>query len=374
MIVIVTAISAYTYWEFSTAAQKTPLQERLETMVAFELRLGPTPDQDIILYSYLGDRMPDKLDEREVVSMRNASSYTVRLSTPEEESQTGKYRMEYRGVPQPTYYQSTNGTWYYLNYSTSTPQQFRDATSNNVLSYLFGRVAYAVNFNSVSAGDGYVSSSGNNAVTSWADTRGGTGPASVTAVPAGVIALVRSMCGIASSVGVERGFFPFNTSSIPISASISSSSIQFSVNAQSDTLNDAQSYVTVVESTQATDATLSASDFNSLGTIEGVDVADRLLVGTSGVGTTTFKLNATGRSWIKRSGEASSCSATSGISCFALREGHDRENVQIATPIAGCPATQVTINVRTANNVTVLQPLLMIDYPLSFAPWQFWDY
>lgn len=111
-----------------------------------------------------------------------------------------------------------------------------------------------------------------------------------------------------------RGFVPFDTSSIPDGATITSATLQMYVNSKDDACNDAYSYISVVQSTQASSSSLANADYDQLGTTKGSDDIDYTGVTTGAYNTWT--LNATGLTWISKTG----------ITYLGLKDGHDIEN------------------------------------------------
>jgi hypothetical protein len=174
-------------------------------------------------------------------------------------------------------------------------------------------------------------------------------------------------------VYLYRAFFPFITSSIPSAAVISSATFNVYVDGTgvSDQDNDGNDYLTVVRTTQATHTTLSTSDFTNIGTTEGIDSGQRKdLTSVSTNAYLSFTLNATGISWIAKSGQSSVCSATTGITCLGIREGHDNLNNQAAN-------NTITGTYFSTSEVTGTSqdPYLSVIYTGgSSAFWQFQDY
>jgi hypothetical protein len=124
--------------------------------------------------------------------------------------------------------------------------------------------------------------------------------------------------------------------------------------------------VTVVQSTQATHTALTTSDFNKAGSTEGIDSGQRKNMKTMTNGSLqAFTLNSTGLGWITTQSHTSACSATTGISCFALRSGFDVNNTTATT-------TNNNVDFQTSETTgTSNDPSLSVTYRAGFAFWQF---
>jgi hypothetical protein len=201
----------------------------------------------------------------------------------------------------------------------------------------------------------------------------------------GTTALVRSYrdffqdseADTCSSAGqIDRGFVPIVTSSIPAGATITSATLSIYVVSTTDQDNDGFDYITVVQTDQGAHTILGSNDFDNCGAvdspIEGIDSGQRKdITSISTAAYTVFTLNATGLGWIKKSGQTSTCSATNGVSCFGLREGHD---VQSSSPLN---TTITGIQFYTSEQTgTANDPYLAVTYTggASSAFWQFQDF
>ncbi len=115
---------------------------------------------------------------------------------------------------------------------------------------------------------------------------------------------------------IVRCFTLFDTSALPDTDVISSSTISLYGNFKADTLDDdANAYIGITAGTPVSNTAIAASDFDNVGSTEfatGIDI-DSL----TSSGYNNWSLNASGISAI----------AQSGISKFAFREGHDINNV-----------------------------------------------
>lgn len=304
-------------------------------------------------YSYLVSDVPDKLAPREILEMRNESSYTefVEVVEPGNDPILKLSTVVYA---QPAFVQDVDGTWKYLEYATTTQEAFRnrDATLWTGIRELFVKAAYADTLSPFSgSGDGYVGSSGfhqtfggfsdpcDNSI-AWSNAR--TAASGDTVNSTAAIEFVYSESAEAYDGDISswtctaliyRGFLPFDTSALSSAATISAVTLNVYAQTTSNGDNDGTDYITVSTSTQATHTTLAVADFDTAGPVtmnaasEAIDSGQRKdITSISTAAYTVFTLNSAGRNAIKKNGETSTCSATAGISCFSLREGHDAEN------------------------------------------------
>ena len=86
----------------------------------------------------------------------------------------------------------------------------------------------------------------------------------------------------------------------------------------------------LVETSQASSTALGTADYDTCGDAidnptEGTDNEDREnnICGKADGVWVEFVMNTTGKGWIKKSGEASTCGTETGWTCLGLREGHD---------------------------------------------------
>lgn len=116
---------------------------------------------------------------------------------------------------------------------------------------------------------------------------------------------------------INREFLPFDTSSLPDNASITATDLKIYITDKSNVDNDGNDFITVVQTSQASNTGLDYEDFDQAGAVdnptEGVSTSDRQDITSISNGWLTFPLNSTGRSWI----------STTGYTKLGLREGHD---------------------------------------------------
>ena len=125
---------------------------------------------------------------------------------------------------------------------------------------------------------------------------------------------------------IRRVFTLFDTSTLGAD-SIDSATYSLFVEAIQDNDNDAEAYITVVQTTPASDSVLVVGDYDQCGSpvtnpSEGVATGDRFDISSAIVSTYhDFIMNSTGESWVDGSG----------ITKLGVREGHDTTQT---TPVA----------------------------------------
>jgi len=116
---------------------------------------------------------------------------------------------------------------------------------------------------------------------------------------------------------IKRGLYLFDTSTIDAGDSIDSATFSAYGATQNDTINDANSFLALVQSSPASNTSITTADYDQFGTTTG---------GTANVDLTTwstsayndFTLNPTGLTWIGK--------GIDGRTRLGLREGHDLNN------------------------------------------------
>lgn len=339
--------------EFSDTELKA-LRATLDERDIIDFRLI---ENGTVEYAYVGEELPPLLAENEDVSKRTGSSYTRALG----KGAGGEDVFELVAFPHPQFIERS-GVWYTIEYSVAPKELF---FRQGLLSFIAGRVAYADTVYSGS-GDGVTNGY---STSSWSAVRNAT-----SALTADYTAILFNVSSSYTnfkdpSWNIQRGFLPFDTSSVPATAEITDASLV--VHATSTVYNgenDGSDYITVVETSQATHTSLVVADYDNIVTTEGIDSGQRKdITSISSGDSLTFTLNATGRGWIARSGESSNCSATNGITCLGLREGHDNANDEPTTNILF--GNRVTFDTSEATGTTY-DPYLSVTYG-TFAPWQF---
>lgn len=297
-------------------------------------------DQNIVSYSYLGEEVPEKITPDEDVSLRTESSFTRILGT-EGEGEDRVQRREARTFPQKVFYKKEDGTWLYVEHATTSLKVWGNKVSaaSHWLSHLFARIAHAQNFYSQS-GDGYVVAEqlangvpdeGTCLASAWSGAIGsvaGSGFDYTTTQISAHVYMYASYIDLDPPhydciADIGRAFIPFPTSFLPARSNITNVSLNLLVFATHLADNDANAYISVFETSQGTHTEVTNADYLDFGS-ELIDSGSRVAISSLTAGfPVSIPLNATGRSAVKRSGEASSCSATAGITCLGLREGHD---------------------------------------------------
>ncbi len=328
-----------------------------------------------VRYAYLGDPLPATLHENEIVSLRTSSSYSIETGIENEGTADEKAVVSLIAYPQDAFIQR-DGVWYYIEHDEAPQDIFERVTKrHSILHALFGTTAYAVTDTIYTGGgDGYVYTSQQ---TSWGGAHDAASGLSL-ATSSDVIS-VWSYAGVgvgksgATTYGISRAFLPFVTSSIPADATITAATMNVHVTNVTNSDNDGADYITVVQTDQATHTILTLDDYNNAGTvtnpIEGIDTAQRKDLTGMATGTLAFTLNATGLGWIKKNGESSACSATAGVSCFGLREGHDTTNT--------VPDAHNQMQIHASEYAgTAEDPYLSVTYtvPSRMAFWMFSDF
>lgn len=362
--------------ESHTQVKNDPVFSR--EVVAYEFLPSADNEESVVKYEYLGKPLPEKLAPDEDVAKRTETSYT--RITGVANAGTDREKSIYTGTffTRPTFTQD-EGRWYYIEHATTTESAFNRAREENAFAALFWRKAYAATISPFAgAGDGEVRNLGGDGGAGDPDwvvycVDGGGTHVSATATTAIVLSQDKEQTlgeDVTYICNIRRVFLPFDTSSIPAGSSVSAATLNVYVTSKTNNLDDGVDYITVVQTSQATHTTLATSDFPSVGSTHGVSSpTDIGSITTSAYN--TFTLNSTGRGFIKFSGVDAPCSATNGITCIGLREGHDMNGVAL-----GSLNLQDSITISTSENTGTSQdPYMNITYTTgSFAFWQFQDY
>ncbi len=314
----------------------------------------------VVAYAYKGEPIPGLLKENEVLELRTESSFTESLGKDE----TGKGIYTTVSFARPSYTREGDG-WHYIEYDQAPKHLFDRAQHRKAFGWRLLPTALAAESTIFAgAGDGQIATILQPA---WSDARDSTSGVSVsTDTVVSTNAAVAS--GKVSGASISRVFLPFNTSSIPAGANVTSASLGVYATTTTSYPNDAYDYVTVVRTSQATHTTLADADYDNIGTTEGIAAGNRKEISTISLGSyVTFPLNATGISWIAKAGTASVCSATAGITCLGLRDGHD---VQNSAPGTDLPSSYAVFSSSEAAG-TSQDPYLSVTYSAAFAFWQF---
>ncbi len=124
-----------------------------------------------------------------------------------------------------------------------------------------------------------------------------------------------------NAVAIYRGFFPIDATDLPDTATITAASLFFGIYSKQNGDNDGYDYIAVVgETTQADPDLLAGADYDTCGTVHNPTLGSAKYDITD-IATGQYLemvLNATGISWIKKSGTGDNA-----YSRFGIREGHD---------------------------------------------------
>jgi hypothetical protein len=213
---------------------------------------------------------------------------------------------------------SHSGNFFFYNSSSV----WSSLNSADVVFYVYGDEAiYST------AGDGHVSYEN----LDWATLRGAaTGDSNNYTYAYLYTRSVLSFFGDNPMV-IDRSFLPFDTSAIPDDAIITSAILYVYMDATPVCTEFTPSYfLGVVQTSQASSTILTNADYDAVGSVAAATTTFAYAEAVYASSTyMEFPLNATGLSWIKKSGETSNCGTKTGVTCLGLREGHDLENISI---------------------------------------------
>ncbi len=257
-----------------------------------------------------------------------------------------------------SFYKLPNNEWREIEYATTTKEVFDDRTVGwSPLKKVFADTIFA------GSGDGqvaYLTAIGG----TWADAHDATSGTSANSTT-----VTLSVKSRESSTNVRyeiyRLFFPIDTSSIPAGSTIDTASFFVSFTGGGTIGDDDEfAYIAVVQSSQNTHTTLAVADYDNVASTEG---SSQFFLNVGEAGYNELTLNATGMAWIATSGDASNCSATTGITCFSIREGHDITDNTIADNTQNEESIRMSETSGTAND-----PYLSVTYtlPASAVPSQ----
>lgn len=205
-----------------------------------------------------------------------------------------------------------------IDHATTTIEAYEKQTKISFLGKLFSKEAVADTIYS-GAGDGDVYYLDDAWDTIHDGTVGsGTRPTS-TITPAGYTEYSEGVWDI------YRGFFPIDTSAIPADNTVTAATMNIYALAIGNSDNDGNDFIRIVQTDQPNSTTLTTADFNNCGATNNptAGAADIDIDNMTASQYVVFTLNATGLGWIKKSGEASNCGSTAGVTCLGGREGHD---------------------------------------------------
>lgn len=361
MLCVVLAEFAWRAYHAETVAQEDPelLERTVVEYVVDEV-------SDTVSYTYLGEKLPPKLAESEVVKLRTENSFTKEIARTDEE-----VTLEAIFYPQESFVKTSAGEWRYSEHATTTKDALLKTSFFRNARYTLARVVMPVVYaitDTIYAptADGYVAQFN---VANWATAQGASTGNTVSQSSTDAWVYVRGSSE-GGSWQVFRVFVPFDTSSLPSNAAISSATLNMYLGInkyQAD--DDGNDFIVTIRTDNSSYTTLTTADFNNTGaTTNPTEGSGR--VDVTGMATNAyipFTLNATGIGWIAKSGQASNCSASTGISCFGLREGHDALNSSPADGFTGVGFVSADTS-GTSND-----PYLSVTYTVaaSHAFWMF---
>ena len=368
-VLAVIAFCAVSIAGWVTLVPDTPssLKEEITLLKSRDIVNYTILDDGTVAYTYRGEPLPQKIVPDEVVERRTASSYSRLVGTENKGTPQEKLIVEAVVFSQETFLERAGG-WYYLEHGETTLDAFDRVRKENPLAALLFQDAHAASVSPFSgAGDGFVEAFNHDAATGDATNHTNTTFHALSSNASGKEF---------SFTTYDRGFVPFNTSSIPASATVTAATLNLYVTAKTNgDTNDALDYITVVQTSQASETSLATADFDQCGSIsnptEGVDSGQRKDISSISTGAyLVFTLNSTGRGWIKKSGQTANCGTTAGFTCLGVREGHDTTN----TPTDLDTASSVTFS-SSEHSLTSQDPFLSVTYVTSsFVFWQFQDF
>jgi hypothetical protein len=320
--------------------------------------------EDIVSYLYYSDvEVPALAGEDIAKRTENAQFFKIGDSKDKKkEIWTAQF---YTRAP---FYQSTaDNKWYQTETATTTLDAFNQQVGMNRFERLIKTSWAASTDTYAGAGDGAVNHSGD--PLTWAQVHNdltGNNVIQDSAVENYGVLVQHSgpAGGDVEYRNMWRTFFPFDTSMLPTDATVATATLRIWLKQVTDGDNDGYDYVGVVQTSQASTSSLAVADYDQCGattTAAGEGALNIDITGISAVGTNyTYDLNATGTSWIKKSGQASVCGSGTGWTCLGLREGHDAANHQIADD----SLNRVYVHYSGFADVTT-DPLLTITYTIS---------
>ena len=258
-----------------------------------------------------------------------------------------------------------NGVYLIERGATTTIAAFDEQTKFTLLEKIknsFIKTILAADYYS-SSGDGKIQYTGSS---NWATTRDAATGSAV------VVNATEDYCGSSEwyapspQYGIKRGFFPFDTSAIPAGSTITAAALKFWTVTVSDQDNDGYDYIVVVQTSQASETSLTTADYDAFSFTEGSNQVELTTLATGQYNTWTLN-NLT---WVKASGETSNCGVTAGFTCLGLIEGHDAANQAIssADTTANFNYGYLSEQAGTSNDPYLSVTVLSVD-----TGWEYYD-
>jgi hypothetical protein len=248
--------------------------------------------------------------------------------------------------------------WYQIEYATTTDLEFAKLSNRIWDKLAWVGVALATTFYSA-VGDGVVEYTD----ATFATAQGASVGEAVDYTSAQLY--VRVVYSILDGGWIfDRMFLPFNTSALPSNAIVTGATLGVFADTVVNGSNDGNDIIRVVETSQASRVSLVTTDYNKAGaTTSPTALATDVDMTTMSTTTyTTFNLNSTGLSKIKKIGETPNCSAASGTTCLGLRIGHDFNNTEPPVGLGNGARIYMSEQTGTSND-----PYLDVSYVLTLS-------
>ncbi|MFA6416285.1 MAG: hypothetical protein WCW56_02230 [Candidatus Paceibacterota bacterium] len=293
--------------------------------------------EEVIKYTYLSEQVigPQQYKGlKEDINLRTPTSQAfVKEVKPlnAKESQVTYVGKFYSG---PTFSNQKDGEWRTVEYATTTKSAFLLQTKPTILTQmkgLLGQPVFAATYYA-GGGDGASMGTGEDGEYDISPVRSlASGYSDSSSNGTQVYVYLTSDYG--GYYELWRVFLPFNTSNIPSDAIISSANLNLMINYKY-TIADGYNYFRVVQTSQDSNSTLANGDYSKCGSLDaptaGASDTNMSSVTVSTSVYNTVALNSTGLSWIKKSGQTSSCGVSAGWTCLGIRDGHDVTDQNIA--------------------------------------------
>ncbi len=374
------------------ATKQSPQYESLP----FEFKLKANPEdvifseayttgdgKDIVKYAYIAGEAGPQLNED--ISRRTPESYTEVISQFKDEEGKPMETLKTTFIPKPQFYQK-DGQWRQVEYATTTPEVFAMSGAiphikkrELVERILPGEPVFAdtatfnpdpnTETNSVDGEFGLANWSSLYDIPAEACTESfygaiGYSTGSIVFDSTAVMSIYVSSASEMSEgfweciTTVKRMFVLFNTATLADTASISAATFSIYVTGKINGGNDGYDTLNVVSSNPASNTALAITDFGSVGSTLYASAVDITSISTSAY--LNISLNSTGRAAI----------TTTGVSKFAVREGHELDGWDPGE-------TSSIIEASTADvSGTSQDPKLEVTYtiPSSFSMGQWFPF
>lgn len=282
---------------------------------------------NIIAYLYASEiKVPQNtyrgLKEDMTKRTENSQSFLKEVRQIDYETAEEKYVSKFYSGPA---FSKEGDDWYQIETATTTPQAFFSQTRLTILDHVrefFGKETFAATDTTYSGvGDGYLYSSGSGSWNNAHDASSG-----IASYNSSSVAYAGSEYdGYEEEYYIGRIFLPFNTSGLPDDNTILSASLYIYAYSKQNDVDDDFDYLTVVQTTQDSNTSLTSGDFDQCGAIDdptvGINESQKKDLSDISIPSyIIFDLNSTGISWISKTGYTK----------LGIREGHDVEDENIS--------------------------------------------